>query len=341
MIRAGLIGVGKMGISHMAILGAHREVEMAAICDSATYVTSALRKHTGIESFKDYKKMIDSAKLDFVFIATPSSSHFEAASYALEQGLHVFVEKPLCLDPADSKRLAELAIQKRRANQVGYHNRFIGTFQETRRLVQAGAIGDIYHINGTAFGQVVIRPKSGSTWRSKKSEGGGCLHDYASHVVDLMNFVVGPPSQVASAQLRSIYSKDVEDAVYAAFLYPNGASGTLETNWSDETYRKMSTTIVVQGTNGKIVVDRQECRVYLKQGTEVEGYPPGWTVRYITELQAPVAYYLRGEEYSAQIDSFVGAVLRGSPEHENSFASAYETDRTIDMILKAGQAGSA
>ena len=155
-----------------------------------------------------------------------------------------------------------------------------------------------------------------------------------------MNFVVGPPEKVASAQLRSIYSKDVEDAVYASFVYPGGASGTLETNWSDETYRKMSTTLVVQGTKGKIIVDRQECKVYLRQGAEFEQYPAGWTIRYITELQAPVAFYLRGEEYSAQIDAFVGAVQRGTAEHENSFASAYETDRIIDLVMKAGQAGS-
>ena len=339
-IRAGLIGVGKMGISHYAILGAHPGVEMAAICDSATYVTSALRKHTGIETFKDYRKMIEGAKLDCVFVATPSSSHFEAASFALEHGLHVFVEKPLCLDPAESKRLADLAKEKRRANQVGYHNRFIGTFRETQRLISAGALGDVYHISGTAFGQVVIRPKSGSTWRSKKSEGGGCLHDYSSHVVDLMNFIVGPPEKVTSAHLRSIFSKDVEDAVYATFQYPGGASGYLETNWSDETYRKMSTTVVVSGTKGKITVDRQECKVYLRQGAELEQYPAGWTIRYITELQDPVDYYLRGEEYSAQIDAFVSAVKRATPEHENSFASAYETDRIIDLIMKAGQAGS-
>jgi scyllo-inositol 2-dehydrogenase (NADP+) len=329
-----------MGISHYAILGAHAGVSMAAICDSATYVTSALRKHTGIETFKDYRKMIDSAGLDCVFVATPSSAHFEAASYALEHGLHVFSEKPLCLDPAQSKRLAELAKEKGRANQVGYHNRFIGTFRETRRLVQAGAIGDVYHINGTAFGPVVIRPKSGGTWRSKKSEGGGCLHDYASHVVDLMNFVVGPPDQVLSARLRNIHSKDVEDAVYALFRYPNGASGYLETNWSDETYRKMSTTLVVSGTKGKIIADRQECKVYLRAGAEFETYPAGWTIRYITDLQAPVAFYLRGEEYSAQVEAFVGAVRRGVPDQDSTFATAYETDRIIDLIMKAGQAGS-
>lgn len=340
MIRAGLIGVGKMGISHCAILGAHPQVTVSAICDPATYVTSALRKHTGFESFKDYRKMIETAQLDCVVVATPTAMHFDAARYALERGLHVFVEKPLCLDPTQSAQLAELARSKARANQVGYHNRFIGTFRETQRLVRAGALGDVYHVSGSAFGQVVIRPKSGATWRARKSEGGGCLHDYASHVVDLMNFVMGPPEHVLGAHLRSIYSHDVEDAVYATLRYPGGASGQLETNWSDDTFRKMSTTIVVYGTKGKIIADRQECKVYLRSGAEFEQYQAGWTTRYITDLQSAVNFYLRGEEYSAQIDAFVDAAQRGTPEHENSFASAFEADRVIDMISRAARRSS-
>jgi scyllo-inositol 2-dehydrogenase (NADP+) len=334
MIRVGLIGVGKMGMSHYAILGAHPAVQVRAICDSASYLTYIVRKRTGIKTFKDYRQMIDTADLDCVVVATPSSTHFGAASYALEHGLHAFVEKPLCLDPMDSKRLSEIATRKGRANQVGYHNRFIGTFRETRRLVQAGAIGDVYHVSGTAFGQVVIRPKTGNTWRARKASGGGCLHDYASHVVDLMGFIVGSPERVVAAELKTIFSSEVEDAVYAMFRYPNGATGQLEANWSDETHRKMSTTITIFGTKGKIVTDRQECRVFLREGAAFERYPAGWTIRYITDLQEPVNYYLRGEEYSAQIDAFVGAVERGGAQQENSFASANETDRTIDLIAK-------
>lgn len=341
MLKVGLIGVGKMGLSHHAILGAHPDVQVSAICDNATYITSTLRKHVTVDAFKDYRKMIDSAGLDCVFVATPTSTHFDAASYALDRGLHVFVEKPLCLSPTQSRQLAELAAARSRANQVGYHNRFIGTFQETRRLVQAGALGEIHHISGTAFGQVVIRPKSGSTWRSKKAEGGGCLHDYACHVIDLMNFVVGPPEKVVGAQLQKIYSRDVEDAVYAQFRYASGATGTLETNWSDETYRKMSTTIVVAGSKGKLVADRQECRIYLKADAPFENLTAGgWTTRYITELQGPVAFYLRGEEYTAQIDAFVSAAQHGRADHENSFASAYETDRVVDEIMKLSEQSS-
>ena len=311
-----------MGISHYAILGAHPRVQVAAICDSAAYVTSAFRKRTGVATFKDVGRMIDEVALDCIVVATPTVTHYEAASLALGRGLHVFVEKPLCLSPDQSERLAELARSASRANQVGYHNRFIGTFRETRRLVGAGALGDVYQVNGSAYGQVVIRSKSGLTWRSRSSEGGGCLHDYASHVVDLMNFIVGPPQRVVSASLRRIYSRDVEDAVNATFCYPGGAGGLLETNWSDASYRKMSTTITVLGTKGKIIADRQECRVFLRDGAAFENYGNGWTVRYITDLQAPVNFYLRGEEYSAQVDSFIDAVERGSAEHENSFASA-------------------
>lgn len=339
MIRVGLIGAGKMGISHFALLGAHPRVEVAAICDPATYLTSALRKHTGVATYKDHPRMFDEARLDAVFVATPTSTHFEAARDALERGLHVFVEKPLCLDPEQSRRLADLARSRGRVGQVGYHNRFIGTFQETRRLVKAGALGEVYHVNGSAFGQVVIRPKTGATWRARKSEGGGCLHDYASHVVDLMNYVVGPPERVLGAHLRSVYSRDVEDAVYATFRYPGNASGQLETNWSDETFRKMSTTLAVHGTRGKIVADRQECRVFLKAGASFEGYGEGWTIRYITDLQRPVDFYLRGEEYSAQVEAFVDAVEHGSLDGVNTFDSAFDTDRTIDAIQKAAQRG--
>ncbi len=324
-----------MGLSHYAILGAHPKVEVVAICDNAAYLTSILRKYNGVETFKDYRKMFDSVKLDLAIIATPTATHLEAAKAAMERGIHLFVEKPLALDPSDSKLLSDLALSKNLVNQVGYHNRFIGTFKEAKRLLAANALGDVYHISGSAFGQVVIRPKSGGTWRSKKSEGGGCLHDYASHVVDLMNFLVGPPDRIISSSLQNIFSKDVEDAVYATFHYPDGSSGSLETNWSDETYRKMSTTITISGKKGKIIVDRQECRVFLQAGTQYKNYPSGWTIRYITDLQASVDFYLRGEEYSAQLDEFITAVESSSVANENSFASAYETDRVINMIMQA------
>ena len=338
-VRVGIVGAGKMGISHYAIVNAHPQATVAAVCDTSGYMLSVLEKYTGVATFGSYEKLIDQGGLDAILVATPTSTHFPCAKYALEHGLHLFVEKPLTLSPAQSLALAELARQRKRVNQVGFHNRFIGTFREARRLARAGALGQVTNIHGSAFGQVVVKEQS-STWRSKKSEGGGCLHDYACHVVDLMNFIAGPPASVAGARMQSIFSKDVEDAVYAVFAYADGRTGVLEANWSDETYRKMSTTITLYGTRGKLVADRQELKLYLRPECAFEDYVEGWNTRYITGLQEPVGFYLRGEEYSAQIDAFVRAIEAGNLGHENSFASSAETDRVLEQIAQASRSGS-
>src|SRR5258706_3509793 len=183
-VRVGIVGAGKMGISHYAIVNAHPHATVAAVCDTSGYMLSVLEKYTGVSTFGSYEKLIDEGGLDAILVATPTSTHFPCAKYALERGLHLFVEKPLTLSPAQSLALSWLARQKKRVNQVGFHNRFIGTFREARRLSRAGALGQVTNIHGSAFGQVVVKEQS-ATGRSKKSEGGGCLHDSACHVVDL------------------------------------------------------------------------------------------------------------------------------------------------------------
>ena len=340
MHRVGLVGVGKMGVSHLAIANAHPDLDCVAVCDSQPFVLAGIRSQLGLETYRNLDAMIADANLDAVIVSTPTSSHVALARQAIESGLAVFVEKPLTLSAADSRELAELAQANGVANQVGYHNRFIGTFRETRRLIEAGAIGEVHHVDGRAFGQVVTKSDGGGrTWRSKKSEGGGCLHDYACHVIDLMNFVVDTPTEVAGARLGKVHSTNVEDTVYALFNYGNGAIGTLETNWSDESHRKMTTSVTVHGTEGKIYADRQECRLYLKPGRSFEKFDSGWSIRYITELQDPVDYYLRGEEYSAQIDSFAAA-LAGAPSAEaGTFATAADADWVVEQIATIDREG--
>jgi len=341
MIRAGLVGLGKMGISHCAILNAHPNVELVAVCDSAQYVLGVLNKYTGVRTYGDFRRMIDEVALDCVVVATPSRTHADVVQYALERDLDVFCEKPFVLDPLDGERLVELARGRGRVTQVGYHYRFVGAFREARRLLEAGALGRVHHLRAEAYGPVVLRPR-GSTWRSARAEGGGCLYDYASHAIDLVNFLVGPPIAVSGATLAKVFSRDVEDEVYATLRFGDGSSGQLAANWSDESYRRMTTRVSVWGTNGRINVDRQECQISLRE--RVDGLPdlgPGWTVRYTTELTAPVGYYLRGEEYSAQIDHCVLAVAQRRTEHPYSFACALETDRVVQMILRDAESARA
>ncbi|WP_134767264.1 Gfo/Idh/MocA family oxidoreductase [Nocardioides sp. 1609] len=345
MLRIAVVGVGKMGLSHLSILGAHPDVTIAAMCDTSGYVLDVLEKYTGMHAAGDYQKMLDAVPLDAVVIATPTKAHYPMVRAALERGLHVFCEKPLTLSSEESRALVELAAEKGLVAQVGYHNRFVGAFAETRRLLDLGAIGRVTHATAEAYGPVVLKAK-GATWRSQRSEGGGCLYDYAAHPLDLLTWYLGTPERVGGTHLGKIFSTATEDEVYSTLFYDDGSTAQLSVNWSDESYRKMSTRITLSGTHGRITVDRQECQVYLRDTQPAPaGYQHGWNVKYTTELTAPVWFYLRGEEYSAELDYFVrsasGALGSDEPAAQNSFETAAVTDRVIELLIRdAEQPGS-
>ena len=340
MIRVGMVGLGKMGLSHHAIVNAHPGIKVAAACDTTAYLTDVLGKYTGLKCYSDLDRMLAEEPLDAVVVSTPSKLHAPMVEKALNRGLHVFCEKPFVLDVADGERLAALAESKGLVSQVGYHYRFVGAFQEAARVVASGALGQVHHVRAEAYGPVVLRAKGG-TWRSAKNEGGGALYDYACHALDLVNFVVGPPAAVSGVVMNKVFSRDVEDEVYCSLFYANGATGQLAVNWSDESFRKMSTKISVWGSAGKVVADRQECQIYLREPhAALPDLKTGWTVRYTTDLTEEVWFYLRGEEYSGQIDYFAQSIEQRRLDGKNNFRSALQTDRVVAMILAQQGQGS-
>ncbi|MEJ0082999.1 MAG: hypothetical protein WDM78_19075 [Puia sp.] len=127
----------------------------------------------------------------------------------------------------------------------------------------------------------------------------------------------------------------MDDAVYAMLELSNQVSGLLTVNWSDDTIRKMSTSITINAQKGKLISDANELKVFFRDNNCPEGYSKGWNIKYITELTQEVSFYLRGEEYSAQIDYFIKAVQGIVPNTINHFESAWNTDKAISLIRKA------
>ena len=232
-VRVEVVGLGKMGVSHLAIVRAHPKAEVSAVCDPTGYILDVLKKYTGLETFTDYDRMLGDATLDAVILATPSRLHAPMVEKALERGLHVFCEKPFCLDAADSERLARLAESKGLVNQVGYHYRHVGTFQEMKRLLDAGVLGTVTHVLAEAYGPVVLKPK-GSTWRTQSAEGGGCLYDYAAHPLNLLTWCFGMPKAVAGSVLQKVFSRDTDDEVFSTLFFENDVTAQLSVDWSDE-----------------------------------------------------------------------------------------------------------
>jgi predicted dehydrogenase len=334
MIRTALVGLGKMGLSHLAILRTHPDVDVVAVCDTSGMLLNGLHRYTGLKTYSDFQEMLDKESLDAVLIATPSRFHGAMVKQSLDKNLHVFCEKPFCLNIEEGAELAALAKRKGVANQVGYHYRFLGTFIEAKRLLASNLIGEVHHIRAEAYGPVVLRRK-GMTWRSSKAEGGGCLYDYACHAIDLVTFLHASPHDVEGTILNKVFSTDVDDEVYTTFRFPSGATGQLAANWSDESFRKMSMQITIWGLNGRMRIDRQEIQIYLKQEQASSAkFRRGWNTHYTTELTEPVWFYLRGEEYSMQIDHFVSCIKNRANPPVSSFESALQTDFVLNKMIE-------
>jgi predicted dehydrogenase len=103
-------------------------------------------------------------------------------------------------------------------------------------------------------------------------------------------------------------------------------------NQSDETYRKPTIVVKALGADGKIVADMHGFKIYVKEANRSNGFEKGWNTRYITDFSNGVRFYVRGNEFTRQLDCFVNCIQRKQPENVASFAEAFKTDLIIERI---------
>jgi len=332
MVKVGLIGFGRMGITHFSILNTHPSVKVTAVCDQSAAMMKILSKYADVKTYADYEKMLNNADLDCAIISTPSDSHAEIIRACLKKGLHVFVEKPFTMTSAEGNAvMAELG-EKPLVNQVGYVNRFNEVFMEVKALLERGIIGDVVNFRSEMYGATVLKD-SKSSWRSSKKSGGGCMYEF-SHGIDLVVYLLDRPDSVAGSVMQSIYSSEVEDLVSSTFIYNKGFSGTLAMNWSDETFRKPANIVTIIGTKGKIIADKHAYKLYLKEDSLERGFEMGWNTRYITDFAKSVRFYVRGNEFTRQLDYFIDCIEGNVLDNNASFAEGLKTDLLMEEITK-------
>jgi predicted dehydrogenase len=292
-----------------------------------------LSKYVDVKTYTDHTKMLDDSNLDCVLISTPGDSHGEIIRACLKRGLHVFVEKPFTMTASEGQDVIADLQGKSLVNQVGYVNRFNEVFIEVKQLIISGVIGDIVNFSSEMYGATVLKD-SRSSWRGRKKTGGGCMYEFASHSIDLVVYLLGRPDGVAGSVLQSIYSSEVEDLVSSTFIYNKGFSGTVMANWSDETFRKPANIVKIMGTGGKIIADKHAYKLYLKAPDPNNGFDQGWNTRYITDFAKSVRFYVRGNEFTRQLDYFIDCIEGKVIGNVASFAEGLKTDSLMEEIPK-------
>lgn len=226
MIRLGVIGLGNIAKQHIANItgGAVGDCQLVAICSRSK---NEFVDELGINHFSDYRALCDSGEVDAVLIATPTMSHFEIATYALERDIHVMLEKPMGLSAFEGERLAKLPKQGT-VFAVMLNQRTDPVFAKMKEIVESGVLGDIQRTHWTMTNW--FRPEiyfQVSDWRATwKGEGGGMLVNQCIHNLDIFQWICGMPSVVNGfCEFGKYHDIEVEDEVSAQFRYANGATG--------------------------------------------------------------------------------------------------------------------
>lgn len=333
MIRLGVIGAGRMGITHYSIINSHPEVKISSVADPSGIMLSMMKKYLPIKTFKDYHELFRNDKPDAVLVCTPPNLHNDILQIALKNKAHVFAEKPYTTDPNHAIQLAQLFQDEGLVNQVGYVNRFNDVFNEVNHLLKNDVIGKLTRFKSEMFSCTIAEPDDGSGWRGSREKGGGAVYEMAAHAIDLVNYLVGKPDKVMGSSLNSIYSKNVEDAVSSTFVYKNGCSGTIYVNWSDTAYRKPANKIELFGTKGKILADQHSYKIYCNDEDPQNAFRKGWNTRYITDVFKNVPFYVRGNEFTSQLYHFVDCIQNPGKKNLCSFKDGADAQEVIHQIF--------
>lgn len=194
-LRYACIGAG--GIARKKHLNGYSklsQVGIVAICDTSRPAAEALAREFSIPRvYTDYRQMLAAEKPDLVSVCTPNATHKDITVYALSQGCHVHVEKPMALNAAEAQEILDAQKRYGKLVQVGLNKRFLGSTVLLRRLMQEGFFGDIYRVR-CGWERNSGIPGVGRWFTDKALSGGGALIDLGVHYLDLAMWVLNWPT---------------------------------------------------------------------------------------------------------------------------------------------------
>ncbi len=194
-VRVGLLAYGAIGHEHNQAVQATPGLVLTAVCDTNPERIEAARELApDVTGFDDAQAMLDSGLIDLVVISTPPNSHHDWAMKALEQDLHVVLEKPMALTAVECDAALTFAAERRRTLVVYQNRRFDPDFVTMRRLIDEGAIGEVFSYESFVGGY--SRPCD--YWHSDEAVSGGAIFDWGSHYLDqVLNVFDSPIAHVS------------------------------------------------------------------------------------------------------------------------------------------------
>ncbi len=332
-VRIGIIGLGNIGRQHAELLsgGSVEGAELGAVCGRG----GDLGAPFGVPCFPDHQALFASGLVNAVLIATPTQSHPEIGRAALEQGLHVLMEKPLAMSVGQARELISAASERSRF-AVMLNQRFHPAYGRIKALLDEGRLGPLQRFawNMTSWYRPDVYYQV-STWRGTwPGEGGGLLINQCIHNLDVLQWLVGLPGEVfAVAGFGKYHEIDVEDEVTATLRFADGLTGTVTASSGEAPGINQLdlvgdlATLRFDGERIRLYASAESVAEHCQRTLDMFGMPE--ITEQAIQPDEPV------NQHQAVLQNFVNAIARGEPLATPAAAGLASIELANAMLLSA------
>lgn len=223
-VRVGFIGVGGIATIHLKNIANNDHAEIIAVCDVVRETVESRAKEYQAKPYLDYQEMLNKEELDAVYVCVPPFVRGDIEEHVVEKGIHIFAEKPVELNLQTAVKKATLIKKSGVINASGYCLRYMDTVKIARDYLLDKKVAMVRGYYLSTFVEVPF-------WFRVKSKSGGQLVDQATHVLDLMIYLVGDIEKVnammALQTMDDVEGLDIPDVTSVNVSFKSGAVGQL------------------------------------------------------------------------------------------------------------------
>ena len=281
IVRMGVLGYGYWGPNIVRNLSGLPNCELAAICDkSPAALQRAQRVYPRLQLTTDFDDVLRSPDIDAIAVVTPVWTHFELAKAALENGKHVFVEKPFTSAAWQAEELIELAERKGLKIMVDHTFLFSGAVKKIREIVDAGTLGPLYYFDSTRVNLGLFQHDVSVVW------------DLAPHDLSIMDHIIGgrPEAVVATG---ANHLNGLADMAFITIYFPDNIIAHVNVNWLSPV--KVRTTLI--GGRDKMLVWND-----LEPDEKIKVYDKGVQIKNVEGVRDLLVSYRSGDVWSPRCD---------------------------------------
>ncbi|TVQ39059.1 MAG: gfo/Idh/MocA family oxidoreductase [Spirochaetaceae bacterium] len=323
MLKAAVIGCGRMGSIHANSYARGRRVRLAGVCDLDGDRVNAVAARTGVPGYTVLQQMLAAQRPDVVSVCTDAAHHLECVLPAIEAGAHVLCEKPMSGNVPDIETMIEAADRRGVLLGANFNHRFARVAQTAKRRIMDGDIGDICFVNMWLTIAVTAEVSEYFHLRSLHGHSFDMLRYLAGEIRQVHGFLSRPPG-------RTFHSNCA-----VGMLFNNGAVGALVGSYDMSNVHPMER-VEVGGTKGRLVLDNVTAGLTYYQHDRQEATvwtPVNYTRR---DVQSEYDFNLTIDN---RIEAFLDAVIHGNPDPAPA-RDALAATRLIEATIRSFETGS-